>query len=479
MKRWNRLLCLVLSFVIVLSMITVGVSAEEIAAGAADPDTPRPYMYSIRTESKLDKKLTMSGKAYYDAITFWEYGGASTPTVVYNFKGQYESLSFDAGFVSGYQGNAELIVKADGVVIYSDDVKCEDIAKQHTIPIKGVKQLIITFAIDGRDNTTYAIGKIKAVPAGKLPQEKVLESCPGFNDRQYQLEQGEVIKGLFKMGGNQYRNGYKLYVYANKGPHICFNLDGKYTKVTFDIARYELACQASESLALKPGYLTIEVDGKVVPEYEQKEMRWSDLVLPVEVDLTGAKQLTIKIKSGATDWNKWAIGNIQFTCSKNGHTYDDMVDGTCNMCGVHRETVETRKVHHMLRMYNPNTGEHFYTGSEEERDNLIAAGWNYEGVAFTFPANTGAPVYRLFQPSTGEHLYTMDEAEKDRLMAEGWNYENIAFNSAYDTEAVQHRLYNPNVTVGAYHFTFSEEEMQNLINAGWWYQGIGWYSCWK
>ena len=161
------------------------------------------------------------------------------------------------------------------------------------------------------------------------------------------------------------------------------------------------------------------------------------------------------------------------------HIYDDMVDGTCNACGVHRETVETRKVHHMLRMYNPNTGEHFYTGSEEERDDLIAAGWNYEGVAFTFPANTGAPVYRLFQPSTGEHLYTMDEAEKDRLMAEGWNYENIAFNSAYDTEAVQHRLYNPNTTVGAYHFTFSEEEMQNLIDAGWWYQGIGWYSCWK
>ena len=162
-----------------------------------------------------------------------------------------------------------------------------------------------------------------------------------------------------------------------------------------------------------------------------------------------------------------------------GHLYDDMVDGTCNACGVHRETVEKRKVHHMLRMYNPNTGEHFYTGSEEERDMLVAVGWNYEGVAFTFPANTGAPVYRLFDPVTGEHLYTMDEAEKDLLLSKGWNYEGIAFNSAYDTEAVQHRLYNPNTTVGAYHFTFSEEEKQNLINAGWWYQGIGWYSCWK
>jgi hypothetical protein len=162
-----------------------------------------------------------------------------------------------------------------------------------------------------------------------------------------------------------------------------------------------------------------------------------------------------------------------------GHAYDDNVDGTCNFCGIHRENVETRQVTHMFRMYNPNTGEHFYTGSEVERENLIVAGWKYEGVGFTFPANTGAPVHRLFQPSTGEHLYTMSENEKNTLMAQGWNYEGIAFNSAYDTEAVQHRLHNPNATVGAYHFTFSQEEMQSLMAAGWEYQGIGWYSCWK
>ena len=163
----------------------------------------------------------------------------------------------------------------------------------------------------------------------------------------------------------------------------------------------------------------------------------------------------------------------------NKHVYDDNVDGTCNVCGVDRATVEKRQVVHMLRMYNPYTGEHFYTGSEEEKDDLVAAGWHYEGVAFTFPANTGAPVHRLYDPVTGEHLYTMDEEEKATLMAEGWNYEGVAFNSAYDTEAVQHRLHNPYTTVGAYHFTFSEEEKQNLINAGWEYQGIGWYSCWK
>ena len=185
-------------------------------------------------------------------------------------------------------------------------------------------------------------------------------------------------------------------------------------------------------------------------------------------------------KSFAGTFTVYQLGASSAVSGLNAqHVYNDNVDGTCNACGINRETVETRQVTHMFRMYNPNTGEHFYTGSEVEKGNLVTAGWHYEGVGFTFPANTGAPVHRLFQPSTGEHLYTMDEAEKASLMANGWNYEGIAFNSAYDTEAVQHRLHNPNATVGAYHFTFSTEEMNNLRAAGWEYQGIGWYSCWK
>ena len=201
------------------------------------------------------------------------------------------------------------------------------------------------------------------------------------------------------------------------------------------------------------------------------------------------EEVLVKQKTIAALDHKWTDADCDTpkTCSvcqetegkPAGHKYDDNVDGTCNSCGVNRETVEVRQVTHMLRMYNPYTGEHFYTGSEEEKDNLVAVGWHYEGVAFTFPGNTGAPVYRLYDPVTGEHLYTMDEEEKATLEAAGWNYEGIAFNSAYDTEAVQHRLHNPYATVGAYHFTYSIEERDNLIAAGWEYQGIGWYSCWK
>jgi len=70
----------------------------------------------------------------------------------------------------------------------------------------------------------------------------------------------------------------------------------------------------------------------------------------------------------------------------------------------------------------------------------------------------------------------MDVNEKDALLAAGWNYEGIAFNSGFENEVPQYRLHNPNATVGAYHFTASAEERDNLLNAGWEYQGIGWYS---
>ena len=176
----------------------------------------------------------------------------------------------------------------------------------------------------------------------------------------------------------------------------------------------------------------------------------------------------------------------QETLAPLGHDYGldakgqiDFYDTTCDVCGAERVVNPNRLTHSMYRMYNPNTGEHFYTGSMAERQTLEVAGWKFEGIGFTFPANTGAPVYRMFQPSTGEHLYTMDEAEVAALLAQGWNKEGVAFNSATSSEVAQYRLHNPNVSVGAYHFTSSAEERNVLLAAGWEDQGIGFYTCWQ
>lgn len=183
------------------------------------------------------------------------------------------------------------------------------------------------------------------------------------------------------------------------------------------------------------------------------------------------------VEQGFTSYSCSNCGDIyraDFVNATGNHTYSNAADATCNQCDyVRKDAVKSVP---MYRMYDKNGGEHFYTGSTEERDFLIANGWQYEGVGFNFPV-AGRPVYRLYEEKTGEHLYTMDEEEKDRLLSEGWTYEGVAFNSADNDEVPQYRLHNPNATRGAYHFTGSAEERDLLISAGWEYQGIGFYSC--
>ena len=36
----------------------------------------------------------------------------------------------------------------------------------------------------------------------------------------------------------------------------------------------------------------------------------------------------------------------------------------------------------MYRLYNPNSGEHFFTNTNAEKNMLIKAGWKYEGIGF-------------------------------------------------------------------------------------------------
>ena len=84
----------------------------------------------------------------------------------------------------------------------------------------------------------------------------------------------------------------------------------------------------------------------------------------------------------------------------------------------------------MHRLYNPNSGEHFYTGSIEEKDFLVKAGWRYEGIAWYSDTKKTIPVYRLYHPiqRTGNHHYTTSAYERDYISKnEGWRKEGIAW----------------------------------------------------
>ena len=129
----------------------------------------------------------------------------------------------------------------------------------------------------------------------------------------------------------------------------------------------------------------------------------------------------------------------------------------------------------MYRLYNPNSGEHFYTGSTAERDHLVSVGWRYEGTGWTAPKTSKTPVYRLYNPNAGDHHYTTSAAERDMLRRAGWNYEGIGWYSDDAKTVPVYREYNPNAKAGAHNFTTSKAEDQMLANSGWRQEGIAWY----
>ena len=129
------------------------------------------------------------------------------------------------------------------------------------------------------------------------------------------------------------------------------------------------------------------------------------------------------------------------------------------------------------RLYNPYTGEHFYTQSALERNSLEQVGWRYEGIGWTAPSQ-GDPVYRLYNSyvAGGDHHFTTSASERDALSAVGWRYEGVSWYSDTSKGAPLWRQYNPYATTGTHNFTLSVEENLNLVSHGWRHEGAAWYA---
>ena len=140
------------------------------------------------------------------------------------------------------------------------------------------------------------------------------------------------------------------------------------------------------------------------------------------------------------------------------------------------EEMPAEKTKSMYRMYNPNSGEHFYTANAAERAFLIKAGWRYEGVGWTAPETSEKPVYRLYKPNAGDHHYTMREKERDHLVSVGWRDEGIGWYSDTEERAPIYREYNPNAETGSHNYTGNHGEHDWLVSLGWRDEGIGWYA---
>ena len=134
----------------------------------------------------------------------------------------------------------------------------------------------------------------------------------------------------------------------------------------------------------------------------------------------------------------------------------------------------------LWRLYNPYTGEHFYTSSDSERNVNVYQGWKYEGIGWEAPAE-GKKVYRLYNKyvSGGDHHYTLSVEERDSLVKAGWTYESDAATWYSGGDVPLYRQYNPFAATGTHNYTTSIEERDNLVKEGWKDESIAWYGLYK
>lgn len=131
----------------------------------------------------------------------------------------------------------------------------------------------------------------------------------------------------------------------------------------------------------------------------------------------------------------------------------------------------------IYRIYNPHTGEHFYTQSFDEMITLsFKNNWILEGVGWNAPIHSDTPVYRVYNPNTTDHHYTTDRLEKDTLVCLGWNDEGIGWYSDTEKTIPIYRQYNPNVNIGTHNYTMSIEERDELVQVGWADENIAWFA---
>lgn len=167
-----------------------------------------------------------------------------------------------------------------------------------------------------------------------------------------------------------------------------------------------------------------------------------------------------------------ALGQTFYLTGKNGQNWSNTIWNPNYLKDVYR-------------LYNPNSGEHFYTYNAYEAWSLKSIGWQFEGYAWESPTVQSfeniksfahfSTVYRVYNPNSGEHFYTTSNAEAASLARAGWHREGTSFNAG-GTTAV-YRLYNPNATgAGAHFYTMNAGERNSLKAAGWHYEGISWYT---
>lgn len=124
----------------------------------------------------------------------------------------------------------------------------------------------------------------------------------------------------------------------------------------------------------------------------------------------------------------------------------------------------------VYRLYKGESGEHFYTADENERESLLSRGWTDEGIAWNCPQPAIA-IYRMYNPHE-KHHFAPNFAEAESLQKSGWTFEGVPLFGATSGQPV-YRVYNHNN--GDHLLTTNQAERDALVGAGWLDEGEVFY----
>jgi hypothetical protein len=198
------------------------------------------------------------------------------------------------------------------------------------------------------------------------------------------------------------------------------------------------------------------------------------------------------IKSIHSDWTP---DQIRYTLRKSATDigsagFDNLTGyGLLNFNNALRNTYSTYVP--LYRFWSAVNNGHFYTASSEERDYVMShysdREWHYEGVGYNAvdcAHPNSSPVYRFWSDQNRHHFYTISEQERDQVIAQysdrEWLYEGPAFCGLKYSEANSRAVYRFWSFQNRTHFyTASVEErdyvMSHYTDYQWHYEGIAYY----
>ena len=275
-------------------------TSEQLVAESVRVQNARPvYLlkeispYKTPAHYSAKSTLTMGGTNYTTGFTCMGFGAFNEGNQTYfNLDGRYSMISFTAGIVSARGNAVTFLFHADGELVYKFTMHKGDKPTKHVFNIVGCKQFRISVYDNcalSEDSGIYGIADIivkKNASTYDKEAVKLSENQVYLLDemRPYKVPSHYEDSSILSMGGQNYAHGFSCMGYGafNSGNKTYFNLDGKYSKITFTTG-----IVLDRGLGVEYRFYT---DGKLAHEVKLKT---SDLATTHSFSVEGCKQLLI------------------------------------------------------------------------------------------------------------------------------------------------------------------------------------------